>query len=57
MAASVNGNVTLNYEDKILSADAENWQAAMQNEFKSLVEYKRWDLVALTSGKPFTKGK
>ena len=40
MAASVNGNVPLNYEEAILSPDAEKWQTAMQNEFKSLVENK-----------------
>ena len=57
MAASVNGNVPLNYEEAIFSADAEKWQAAMQNDFKSFVEIKRWDLVALASGKPLTKGK
>ena len=28
MTASVNGNVRLNYEEAIGSADAENWQAA-----------------------------
>ena len=56
MAASVNGNVQLNYEEAILSADAEKWQAAMQNEFKSLVK-KTWDLVAVPSGKPLTKSK
>ena len=51
MAASVNGNVPFNYEETILSADAEKRQAAMQNEFKSLAENKTWDLVALPSGK------
>ena len=40
MAASVNGKVPLNYEEAILSADAEKWQAAMQIEFKSLKEKK-----------------
>ena len=30
MAASVNGNVPINYEEAILSADSENWQAAKQ---------------------------
>ena len=40
MAASVNGNVPLDYEEAILSADAEKWQAAMQIEFKNLVEKK-----------------
>ena len=40
MAASVNGNVRINYEEATLSTDAEKWQAAMQNEFKSLVEKK-----------------
>ena len=57
MAASVNGNVPLNYEETILSADAEKWQAAMQIEFKILVENKTWVLVALPFGKPLTKGK
>ena len=57
MVASVNGNVPLNYEEVILSADAEKWQAAMQKEFKSLLENKTWVLVALPSGKPSTKGK
>ena len=56
MAASVNGKVPLNYEEAILSPDAEKWQTAMQNEFKSLVENKTWDLVALPSGKPLTNG-
>ena len=50
MAASVNGNVPLNYEEAILSADAEKSQAAMQMEFKNLVENKTWDLVVLPSG-------
>ena len=38
MAASVNVNVPLNYDEAILSADAEKRQAAMRNEIKSLVE-------------------
>ena len=46
MAASVNGIVpSLSYDEAILSADAEKWQAAMQNEYKSLVESKTWVLV------------
>ena len=57
MATSVNGNVPLSYEEAILSADAEKWKAAIQNEFKSLVEDKTWDLVVLPSGKSLTKGK
>ena len=52
IAASVNGNVPLDYDEAIWSADAEKRQAPMQNEFKSLVENKTWDLVALSSGKP-----
>ena len=37
MAASVNGNVPLNYEKAIVSVDLEEkWQAAMQNEINSL---------------------
>ena len=40
MAASVNGKIPLIYEEAILSADAEKSNAAMQNEFKSLVEKK-----------------
>ena len=40
MAASVNGNVPLNYDEAILSADAEKWQAAMQKESKGLGENK-----------------
>ena len=55
-AASVNGKVPLNYEEAILSADAEKWQAAMKNVFSSLVENKTWDLTALPSGKPLKKG-
>ena len=46
MAASVNGIVPpLSYDEASLSADAEKRQAAMQNEYKSLVESKTWDLV------------
>ena len=52
-----NCNISLNFEEAILSADAEKWQPAMQNEFKNLVEIKTWDLVALPSGKLLTKGK
>ena len=57
LAASVNGNVPLNYEEAILSADAEKWQAALQKEFRSLVENRKWDQVASSSGKYLTKGK
>ena len=53
----MNGNVPLIYEEAILSANAEKRQAAMQNEFKNLVENKTWDLVDLPSGKSLTKGK
>ena len=35
-AASVNGNVPLNYEEAVFSTDAEKWHAAMHNEFNSL---------------------
>ena len=52
-----NCNISFNYEEAILSAEAEKWQPAMQNEFKNFVEIKTWDLVALPSGKPLTKGK
>ena len=44
MAARVNGNVSLNYEE----ADSEKWQAAMQNEFKSLVENKNMESCGFT---------
>ena len=55
MVASVNGNVPLNYEETFLSVDSEKWQAAMQNEFNSLVDNKTWNLVTLLSGKLLTK--
>ena len=38
MAACVNGNVPLNYEEAFWSADAEKLQTGMQIEFNSLVE-------------------
>ena len=40
MAASVNGNVPLIYEEVVFSADVKKRPAPMQNEFNSLVEKK-----------------
>ena len=57
MAASVNGNIPLNYEKAISSSDVEKWQIARQNELNSHLENKTWILVPLHPGKPLTKGE